>query len=115
LLVFNGVLKQCGLDLTIIYVSTRVLEVWVMETTNIYNFLHLLSLIIIRTNMDLGGGGGEVGFGICTYMPQYFFLLFSQREWRKDHNQRPNKEVKDTPWLLFICLFHLVFFKLRLN
>jgi hypothetical protein len=62
---FNDVLKQCGLDLTIIYISTRVLQFWVMETTNITDFLHLLSLIKIRPNMDLGGG-----FGICTYMPQ---------------------------------------------
>jgi hypothetical protein len=54
---FNDVLKQCGLDLTIIYVNTRVLEFWVMETTNIYDYLHLLSLIKIRPNMDWGGGG----------------------------------------------------------
>jgi len=36
--------------------NTRVLEFWVMETTNIYDFLHLLSLIKIKPNMDLGGG-----------------------------------------------------------
>ncbi len=30
---FNGVLKQCGLDLIIIYVSIKVLEFWIMETT----------------------------------------------------------------------------------
>jgi len=49
-----------------------------METTNLYNFLHFLSLIKIRPNMDFGGG-----FGICTYMPQYFFfsLFYSKREW----------------------------------
>jgi hypothetical protein len=52
--------------------NTRVLEFWVMETTNIYNFLHLLSLIEIRPNRDFGRG-----FGICTYMPQYIFLFFS--------------------------------------
>ncbi len=39
-----------------------------MEITNIYDFLHLLSLIKIRPNMDFGGG-----FGISTYMPQYIF------------------------------------------
>jgi hypothetical protein len=43
--------------------NIRVLEFCVMETTNIYDFLHLLSLIIIRLNIDFGGG-----FGICTYM-----------------------------------------------
>jgi hypothetical protein len=42
-----------------------------MEIINIYDFLHLLSLIKIRLNMNLGGGGG---FGICTYMPQYLFF-----------------------------------------
>ncbi len=35
-----------------IYVSIRVLEFWVMETTYIYDFLHLLSLITIKPNMD---------------------------------------------------------------
>jgi hypothetical protein len=35
---FNDVLKQCGLGLTIIYINTRVLEFWVMETTNILTF-----------------------------------------------------------------------------
>jgi hypothetical protein len=52
--------------------TTRVLEFWIMETTNIYEFLHLLSLIRIKPNMDFGGE-----FGICTYMLQYilFFLL----------------------------------------
>ncbi len=65
----------------------RVLEFWVMETTNIYNFLHLLSLIKIKPNMDFGGG-----FGICTYMSKYnfFFFFFSQRKWEKAHKQRPN-------------------------
>jgi len=82
---FNGVLKQCGLDFAIIYVSTRVLEFWVMETTNIYDFLHLLSLIKIKLNMDFGGG-----FGICRYMSQYIFLNKNyQRKW-KAHKQRPN-------------------------
>jgi len=47
-----------------------------METTNIYDFLHLLSLIKIKPNMDFGGG-----FGICTYVSQYiYFLNFSRRE-----------------------------------
>jgi len=56
--------------------TIRVLEFWVMETTNIYDFLHLLSLIKIKPNMDFGGG-----FGICTYVSQYiYFLNFSRRE-----------------------------------
>jgi len=52
-----------------------VLEFWVMDAINIYDFLHLLSLIKIRPNMDFGGG-----FGICTYMPQYFFFFFFLKE-----------------------------------
>jgi len=68
-----------------IYVSIRVLEFWVMETTYIYDFLHLLSLITIKPNMDFFGR-----FSICTYMPQYIFKKKKfQREWRKDHKQRP--------------------------
>jgi hypothetical protein len=35
--------------------NTRVLEFWVMEAIKIYDFLHLLSLIKIRPNMDLRG------------------------------------------------------------
>jgi hypothetical protein len=70
------IFKQCGLNLTIIYVSTRILEFYVMETINIYDFLHLLSLIKIRPNMDFFLGGA--GFGICTYIPQYIF--FSLKE-----------------------------------
>jgi hypothetical protein len=34
--------------------STRVLQFWVMKITNIYDFVHLLSLIQIRPNMDFG-------------------------------------------------------------
>jgi hypothetical protein len=34
---------------------TRVLEFWVVEITNIYDFLHLLSLIKIRPNIIFGG------------------------------------------------------------
>jgi hypothetical protein len=45
---------QCGLNLTMIYVSTMVLEFWVMDIKNIYDFLHLLNLIKIRLNMDFG-------------------------------------------------------------
>jgi hypothetical protein len=51
--------------------SIRVLEFWVSETTNIYDFLHLLSLIKNIPNTNFGGG-----FGICTYMSQYTFFFF---------------------------------------
>jgi len=60
-----------------------------METTNIYDFLYLLSLIKIKPNMDFGGG-----FGICTYMSQYniFFFFFlkesGKRLTSKDQTKR---------------------------
>jgi hypothetical protein len=85
--------------------SIRVLEFWVMETTNIYDFLHLLSVIKIKPNMNFGG---DLAFAnICHNT--FFFSLFLSREWRKAYKQIPNQEVRDTPWLLFICLLHLVF------
>ncbi len=89
--------------------NTRVLEFWVMEIINIYDFLHLLSLIKIRLNMNLGGGGGDLAFAHICHNTFFFPLFLSQREWRKVHKQRPNQEVRNTIWILFICLFHLVF------
>jgi len=47
-----------------------------METTNIYDYLHLLSLIKIRPNMDWGGG--DLAFAhICL---NTFFSSFSLKE-----------------------------------
>jgi hypothetical protein len=48
-----------------------------MDATNIYDFLHLLSLIKIIPNMDFGGI-----WYLHIYMPQYFlfFLFFSLKE-----------------------------------
>jgi hypothetical protein len=34
--------------------NIRVLQIWVMETIIIYDFLHLLNLIKIRYNMNFG-------------------------------------------------------------
>jgi hypothetical protein len=82
---FNDVFKQCGLDLAIIYVSTRVLEFWVMEITNIYDFLHLFNLIKIKSNMDLGG---DLAFAHICHNTFFSFFLFSQRGWRKVHKER---------------------------
>ncbi len=73
---FNDVFKQCGLDLTIIYVSIRLLEFWVMETTNIYDFLHLLSLITIKPNMDFWG---DFAFA-HTCHNTFFIFYFSLKE-----------------------------------
>jgi hypothetical protein len=74
--------------------STKVLEFWVMETTNIYDFLHLLSLIKIRPNMDFGG---DLAFAHICHNTLSFFFFFSKRM------------EKGSLWLLFICFFHLVF------
>jgi hypothetical protein len=38
----------------------------------------------------------------------FIFSFFYQGEWKKARFYRPNKHVKDTPQLPFICLFHLV-------
>jgi hypothetical protein len=35
--------------------STRVLKFWIMDKTNVYDFLHFLSLIKIKPNMGFGG------------------------------------------------------------
>jgi hypothetical protein len=35
--------------------NIRVLKYWVMEITNIYDFLHILGLIKIKPNIDFGG------------------------------------------------------------
>jgi len=44
--------------------NTNVSKFWVIMTINIYDFLHILSLIKIRLNMNFG----KV-VGIFTYMP----------------------------------------------
>jgi hypothetical protein len=49
-----------------------------METTNIYDFLQLLSLIKIRLNMDLGGPGGGGGGGFWQ-IKIFFFFFFKKK------------------------------------
>jgi hypothetical protein len=56
--------------------NTRVLEFWVLEITNIYDFLHLLSLIKVRPNMDFGR---DLVFAYICHNA-LLFLFFSQRE-----------------------------------
>jgi hypothetical protein len=48
-----------------------------METTNIYGFLHLLSLIKIRPNMDFGE---ILAFAHICHKTHSFFFFFSQGE-----------------------------------
>jgi hypothetical protein len=85
--------------------NIRVLEFWVMKTTNIYVFFHLLNLIKIKPHMDFGK---KLAFAHICHKTHSFSLFLFQGEWRKAHVNRPNKQVKDTPWLPFICLFHLI-------
>jgi hypothetical protein len=80
---------------------TRVLEFWVMKTTNIYDFLQLWNLIKIRPNVDL-----ERNLTIAHICHNIIF--FFKKNEKKAHIDKPNKKIKDTPWLPFICLFHLV-------
>jgi len=54
-----------------IYVSTRVLKFWDMEITNIYDFLHLLSLIKIRPNIDFEV---DLAFAHISHNTLFFFL-----------------------------------------
>jgi len=58
--------------------NIRVLEFWVLEITNIYDFLHLLSLIKIRSNMDFGR---DLVFAyICHNALLFFFFLKESEE-----------------------------------
>jgi hypothetical protein len=76
-----------------------------METTNIYDFLHLLSLIKIRPNMDCGG---EIWHNTL------FFFFFSLKEsgerfTSKDQNKRLKTHCG------FYSFFLFDFFKLGFN
>jgi len=53
--------------------SIMVLKFWVIETTNIYDFLHLLSLIKIKPNMDFGG---NLAFTHIFHNTNSFFSFF---------------------------------------
>ncbi len=68
--------------------NIKVLEFWVMETTNVYDFFHLLTLIKITPNMDFGE---NLSFAHICYKTHSFFFFFSQGKWRKVHIDRPNK------------------------
>jgi hypothetical protein len=69
--------------------NIRVLEFWVMEITNIYDFLHLLSLIKIRPNMDLGGGIWHLHIYDTIFFFSFFFLKESGKRFTsKDQTKR---------------------------
>ncbi len=71
-IIFNNIMF---LQIFILF-STKVLEFWVMETTKIYDFLHLLNLIKIRPNMDFGG---NLAFA-HMYVTIHFSISFSLKE-----------------------------------
>jgi hypothetical protein len=62
--------------------STRVLEFLVMETTNIYDFLHLLNLIKIKPNMDFGG---NLAFAHICHNTFLFYFFLSKRMEKGSH------------------------------
>ncbi len=54
--------------------STKVLRFWIMEKTNIFNVLHILSLIKIKPNMDFGGNLAFVDIWHKTH--SFFFFYY---------------------------------------
>jgi len=88
-----------------IYVSIRVLEFWVMETTYIYDFLHLLSLITIKPNMDFLA---DLAFAhICHNTFKFFF--FSKRVEKGSQAKTKVRSKKHT-----MASIHLIF-QIRFN
>jgi hypothetical protein len=84
----------------------RVLQIWVMETIIIYDFLHLSNLIIFKHNMDFGG---KLAFANICHATHSFFILFSFKENGENLTLiDQTKKARDTPWFPCICLFHLV-------
>jgi hypothetical protein len=49
--------------------------------------------------------GGKLAFVRMWHKTHSFSSFFYQGEWKKARFDRPNKHVKDTP---FICLFYLI-------
>jgi hypothetical protein len=69
--------------------SIRVLNFRVMaHTTNIRDFLHLLSLIKIIYNVNFGG---NLAFAHPCHKTHSFFKELFQGEWRKPHLDRLNR------------------------
>jgi hypothetical protein len=98
--------------------NTRVLEFWVMEIINIYDFLHLLSLIKIRLNMNLGGGGGGGGdLAFAHICHNTFFLspLFISKRVEKGSQAKTKLRSKKHALDSIHLFVSLSFFKLRFN
>jgi hypothetical protein len=78
--------------------STKVLEFWIMETINIYDFLHLLSLIKIRHNMNFGE---ILAFAHICHKTLFFFF---QGEWKNTHVDKL-KQIGERHTMTSIHLF----------
>jgi len=93
--------------------NTRVLKFWVMETINIYDLLHLLSLIKIRPNMICGGGGW---FGIWTYTSQYgFFPFFLSKRMEKGSQAKTKLRGKKHTVVVIHLFVSFSFFRWSFN
>jgi hypothetical protein len=72
--------------------NTKVLEFWVMvHTTNIHDFLHLLSVIKIIYNVKFGGNLAFTHPCHKTHSKKIF-----QGEWIKPHVDRLNRGKRHT-------------------
>jgi hypothetical protein len=52
--------------------------------------------------------GRNLAFAHICHKTLSFFFFFPLKESANIHIDKPNKQVKNTPWLPFIYLFHLV-------
>jgi hypothetical protein len=59
-----------------------------MQTTNIYDFLHLLSLIKIRPNMDFGG---DLAFAHICHNTFFFLFFFKESREKFTSKNQSNK------------------------
>jgi hypothetical protein len=65
--------------------NIKVFKFWVMETINIYDFLHLLSLIKIRLNMDFGG---DLAFAQYIFFSSFFLKESGERFTSKNQTKK---------------------------
>ncbi len=77
-----------------------------MEKTNIYDFLHFLSLIKIISNMDFGG---KLTFEHIWQKTLFFsFSCFVKESGKRFILINQKNRLKTHHGFAFICLFHLI-------
>jgi hypothetical protein len=81
-----------------------------METTSIYDFLHLLSLIRIKPNMDFGGDLAFVHICHNTFFFPSFFL--SKRVEKGSQTKTKVRGKKQTVASIHF-IFFILFFQIR--